>query len=87
MEQPTENVKIIYIYKSITSEAQKQANKKYYNSNKDKVLEYQKAYKRALYEQDADYRAKIQQKTRERYLKKKQEKEQMNQQTSQILSN
>lgn len=59
------------IYKSYTP-AQALANKKYYEKNKESLLEYHRNYKKTLYENNEVYRENIKLKQRERYHKNKQ---------------
>jgi hypothetical protein len=70
MNQNTENTNIIYVYKSYTP-AQAEANKRYYQKNRDYLLDYHRQYKKMMYENNEEFREKMKQRQRERYLKKK----------------
>jgi len=62
-----QEVKIIYIK---NSPAQKKANKKYYEQNKEKISQ-QKKEKYIQNKQDEDYMNKIRQNARDNYQKRK----------------
>lgn len=62
--------KIIYVYSSYT-DAQKRANKKYANNNKDKINQHMRTYYNKRKEVDPDFLEKRRASSKKAYYKKK----------------